>query len=409
MQSNWFKKFGPGLLVTAAFIGPGTVTKATTAGAHYGYALLWAVVFSVFATIVFQEMAARLGIVTKAGLGEALRQTITTPSARWWSTALVVTAIVVGNAAYQAGNIAGAATGLASLTGKLPPALLPIVIGLIAFGVLMLGQYRMLQNILIGLVVTMSCVFLATAVAVRPDFFAAGQALLSPAIPSGSLPEILALIGTTVVPYNLFLHASASATQWSDNDNLKESLAESRVDTTVSVTLGGFVTLAIMATATAAFFGPGTEFKNLGDAAQQLEPLLGSYSKWLFCGGLFAAGLTSAITAPLAAAYAAAGCFGWPVDLRDIRLRIVFSSVIFCGVVFAFLGGSPTQVITIAQIANGLLLPLLALFLLYVMNNRRLLGVHRNGIFANLLGGATVALVAGLGVRSLILVAARFF
>ena len=124
MQSTWFRKFGPGLLVTAAFIGPGTVTKATTAGANYGYALVWAIVFSVFATVVFQEMAARLGIVTKAGLGEAIRQTITNPVIRFLSLSLVVTAIVVGNAAYQAGNIAGAATGLATLTDEVPPTLL---------------------------------------------------------------------------------------------------------------------------------------------------------------------------------------------------------------------------------------------------------------------------------------------
>jgi Mn2+/Fe2+ NRAMP family transporter len=167
------------------------------------------------------------------------------------------------------------------------------------------------------------------------------------------------------------------------------------------VTLGGLVTLAIIATATAAFFNSGTKFENLSDAARQLEPLLGSYSKWLFCGGLFAAGLTSAITAPMAAAYAAAGCFGWPIDLRDFRLRVVFTAVILCGTFFAAIGRSPTEVITVAQIANGILLPLLAIYLIYVMNNRQLLGDHRNGIVANILGSTTVAVVALLGIRNL--------
>jgi NRAMP (natural resistance-associated macrophage protein)-like metal ion transporter len=387
--------------VTAAFIGPGTVTKATTAGANYGYALVWAIVFSVFATVVFQEMAARLGIVTKAGLGEAIRQTITNPVIRFLSLSLVVTAIVVGNAAYQAGNIAGAATGLATLTDEVPPALLPSIIGLVAFAVLMLGHYRLLQNVLIALVVAMSCVFLATAIAVRPDISVAWNAVFPPTIPTGGLPEVLALIGTTVVPYNLFLHASASATQWPDDNNVAKSLSDSRLDTTLSVTLGGLVTLAIIATATAAFFNSGTKFENLSDAARQLEPLLGSYSKWLFCGGLFAAGLTSAITAPMAAAYAAAGCFGWPIDLRDFRLRVVFTAVILCGTFFAAIGRSPTEVITVAQIANGILLPLLAIYLIYVMNNRQLLGDHRNGIVANILGSTTVAVVALLGIRNL--------
>jgi Mn2+/Fe2+ NRAMP family transporter len=272
---------------------------------------------------------------------------------------------------------------------------------LVAFAVLMLGHYRLLQNVLIALVVAMSCVFLATAIAVRPDISVAWNAVFPPTIPTGGLPEVLALIGTTVVPYNLFLHASASATQWPDDNNVAKSLSDSRLDTTLSVTLGGLVTLAIIATATAAFFNSGTKFENLSDAARQLEPLLGSYSKWLFCGGLFAAGLTSAITAPMAAAYAAAGCFGWPIDLRDFRLRVVFTAVILCGTFFAAIGRSPTEVITVAQIANGILLPLLAIYLIYVMNNRQLLGDHRNGIVANILGSTTVAVVALLGIRNL--------
>ncbi|MEM7315556.1 MAG: Nramp family divalent metal transporter, partial [Planctomycetota bacterium] len=292
MQSNWFKKFGPGLLVTAAFIGPGTVTKATTAGAHFGYALLWAVAFSVFATIVFQEMASRLGIVTKAGLGEAIRDTISQPILRTLSLALVVTAIVVGNAAYQAGNIAGAAAGLTSLAGIASPTLLSISIGVIAFIVLMLGRYQVLQNVLIGLVVAMSCVFLATAIAVRPDWPSILRGMVTPAIPDGGLQEVLALIGTTVVPYNLFLHASSAATQWPEREQVAKSLTESRVDTTLSVTLGGLVTMAIIAAASAAFFNTGSKFTGLADAAGQLEPILGSYSRWLFGGGLFAAGLT---------------------------------------------------------------------------------------------------------------------
>ena len=106
------KTLGPGLLVTAAFVGPGTVTTASVAGARFGYALLWALLFSVLATIVLQEMSARLGLVTRAGLGEALRSTFTKPWLRWSCVALVVGAIGFGNAAYEAGNITGAAAGL---------------------------------------------------------------------------------------------------------------------------------------------------------------------------------------------------------------------------------------------------------------------------------------------------------
>ncbi|CAD78637.1 Manganese transport protein mntH1 [Rhodopirellula baltica SH 1] len=406
---KFFRRFGPGLLVTAAFIGPGTVTKATTAGANFGHTLLWAIGFSVIATIVFQEMASRLGIVTGRGLGEAIRPTIPNALARGLAIVLVVSAIIVGNAAYQAGNIAGAAVGVAAATGMQHQTLVSIVIGLTAWCILMIGHYRSLQRILVALVVTMSCVFLLTALSVPIDWRSIALGWIQPTIPDGGLKEVLAIIGTTVVPYNLFLHATASAEKWSSDkkepvsdENIRDAIQHSRGDTILSVGLGGLVTAAVMATATAAFFQSNTGFTNLADAARQLEPLLGNHARWLFGVGLFAAGLTSTITAPLAAAYAAAGCFGWPIDLKDWRLRTVFTTVIVFGTSFAASGSKPTDIITFAQIANGLLLPLLAIFLLAVMNNAALLGKHRNHWIANTLGVLTVVVVSVLGLRSLV-------
>ncbi|MFG0264616.1 MAG: Nramp family divalent metal transporter [Rhodopirellula sp. JB055] len=407
--SEFFRRFGPGLLVTAAFIGPGTVTKATTAGANFGHALLWAIGFSVIATIVFQEMASRLGIVTGRGLGEAIRPTIPNALARGLAIVLVVSAIIVGNAAYQAGNVAGAAVGVSAATGTQHQAVVSILIGLTAWCILMIGRYRSLQRILVALVVTMSCVFLLTALSVPIDWRSFALGWIQPTIPDGGLKEVLAIIGTTVVPYNLFLHATASAEKWSSDkkqpvsdENVRDAIQQSRGDTILSVGLGGLVTAAVMATAAAAFFQGNTGFTNLADAARQLEPLLGNHARWLFGVGLFAAGLTSTITAPLAAAYAAAGCFGWPIDLKDWRLRTVFTIVIVFGTSFAASGSKPTDIITFAQVANGLLLPLLAIFLLVVMNNAALLGKHRNHWIANTLGVLTVVVVSVLGLRSLV-------
>jgi NRAMP (natural resistance-associated macrophage protein)-like metal ion transporter len=93
-------RIGPGALVTAAFIGPGTITTCTLAGAKFGYALLWGMVFSVAATIILQEMAARLGIISKNGLGEALRAHFTKPAAKIITAILVISAITLGNAAF---------------------------------------------------------------------------------------------------------------------------------------------------------------------------------------------------------------------------------------------------------------------------------------------------------------------
>ncbi|MDX1391835.1 MAG: Nramp family divalent metal transporter, partial [Rheinheimera sp.] len=162
--------FGPAALVTAAFIGPGTVVTASLAGANYGYALLWALVFSVFATMVLQEMAARLGIVTGRGLGENLRQLIRQPQLRWPLLLLVLCAIVIGNSAYQGGNISGAALGADALFAhstllktwrdSTTINLWALLLGAIAATVLWFGHYKLIERCLISLVVLMSLAFI---------------------------------------------------------------------------------------------------------------------------------------------------------------------------------------------------------------------------------------------------------
>ena len=392
---KWRITIGPGLLVTAAFVGPGTVTTATVAGARFGYALLWALLFSVLATIILQEMSARLGLVTRAGLGEALRTTFANPALRWGAAVLVVAAITFGNAAFETGNITGAAMALEILT-PVPRAVWAGIVGLSGFALLSLGAYRVVEKLLIALVALMSIAFVLTMVIVRPDIASLLRGAFTPRVPAGSLLTIVALIGTTVVPYNLFLHASAVREKWPQQIPVGEAVRQARLDTAVSIALGGAITLAIMLTA-ATCFEHGTDIASAAVMAEQLEPLLGPASKWCFAVGLFAAGLTSAITAPLAAAYATAGALGWSQDMRARRFRAVWGGVIIVGTVLAMFGRRPVTAIVFAQAANGLLLPIVAVFLLIVVNRRSLLGEHTNGAVANVLGALVVLVAAGLG------------
>ena len=118
MIKNWFKNIGPGPLVAAAFIGPGTVTLCTLAGVNFGHALLWAMVLSIIATIVLQEMSARLGIISQKGLSEILTTEIKNPILKVFAILLIISAIVIGNAAYEAGNISGGVLGLQAIFGN---------------------------------------------------------------------------------------------------------------------------------------------------------------------------------------------------------------------------------------------------------------------------------------------------
>ncbi|AQA19660.1 manganese transporter [Halioglobus japonicus] len=387
--------FGPGLLVTAAFIGPGTVTTASVAGASFGYALLWALLFSVIATAVLQEMSARLGLVTRQGLAQALRDTF---SGRWYGTVaviLVVAAVGFGNAAYEAGNITGAALGLQGLSG-VDGWIWSLLVGGASGALLFSGRYKMIEGVLVVLVLLMSTVFLLTFIMVRPSLAEFFGGMLRPTLPEGSLLTAIALIGTTVVPYNLFLHSSAVQEKWPASEGLDRSLRAARVDTGVSIGLGGLITLAIMSTAAAAFFGSNMEI-TAANIAVQLEPLLGSASRYFFAIGLFAAGLSSAVAAPLAAAYAVSGALGWQADLASWRFRSIWLAVLLCGTFFAVIGTKPLTAILFAQAANGFLLPICAIFLLLMVNRKAAMGGHCNGLASNLLGAVVVAVTLGLG------------
>lgn len=393
-------RFGPGLLVTAAFIGPGTVTTASRAGAEFGFALLWALVFAVVATIVLQEMAARLGLVARRDLATAIRESIDTMWLRRLSLGLVLVAIVLGNTAYQTGNLMGAALGIQILTG-LSPGVGASILGLTIVAMLSVGsESRRLQSGLIAIVLAMSVAFLATAAVTKPAPTEIARGLVTLALPKGSLLTVLALIGTTVVPYNLFLHATTVQQRWPENTNLAEQLRAARLDTVIAITLGGLVTMAIVATAATAFHQRNIIPANAGELAMQLQPLLGTTGKYLFASGLTAAGVTSAVTAPLAAGYASAGTFAQSSPKIVKGTAIVVAAV---GTLLAWsLGKSPQATIVAAQAANGLLLPLVAVFLLMVMNRRQLLGDHCNDWRLNLYGGAVVLVAFAISLKSLI-------
>jgi len=395
-MSKWYKNIGPATLVAAAFIGPGTVTVCSLAGATHGYTLLWALTLSIVATIVLQEMSARLGIVTQQGLGESIRSEISSPLPKIIATVLVLTAIILGNAAYEAGNISGAVLGssvVPSLDTDTTRKIITVLIGVIAFLFLWIGKYKWLERLLIALVLTMSVSFVIAAIMSKPNLLEIMKGALLPSTPDNSLLMVIGLIGTTVVPYNLFLHASLVKEKWKK----PEDLVAVRKDIYISIIVGGLVSMAIVIVATNA----QGEIKNAVDMARGLEGSLGSFAKYLIGTGLLAAGLTSAITAPLAAAYAAKGILGWKDDLRSDKFRLVWMTILAIGVTFSLLGWKPITVIKIAQIANGILLPVIACYLLWIVNRKGLMGKYVNTTTQNIVGALIIIITIVLGAKSL--------
>jgi manganese transport protein len=385
-------------LIPAAFIGPGTVTTAASAGAGYGYALLWALTFSTIATVVLQEASARVTVVSGRNLAEAIRDRFHGGAVGVLVTLLVLGAIVLGNAAYEAGNVLGASAG-AALGSPVDARVATLLIGLTSAAVLWVGTPRTVTTVLAATVAFMGVAFIVTAFLLRPP---AGEVLrgsLIPAVPAGSGLLLLGLVGTTVVPYNLFLGSAAARGQ---------DLREIRFGLTVAVVLGGLISMGILVA------GADVEGTFSYEAVSaMLSARLGGWAGPLFAWGLFAAGFSSAITAPLAAAVTARSLFGEGTDRwepRGWRYRAVWMGVLAVGVGFGLAGVRPIPAIILAQALNGVLLPFAAVFLLVVVNDRALMGdAGINGPATNAVTVAVVAVTLVLGVAGVLRAAATTF
>ena len=375
-------------VISAAFIGPGTLTTAASAGSRYGFALLWALLFSTVACVVLQEASARVTVASGKPLATAIRQQFADRAAGVWVVFLVLGAIVLGCAAYEAGNILGSVAG-AGLQTSIPPRLFTIVIGLISGALLYFGTTRTIARVLGVVVALMGATFLVTAALVGPSLGNLIRGMFVPSLPAGSSLLVLGLIGTTVVPYNLFLGSAVAAGQ---------KLGEVRFGLTIAIVFGGVISMGVLVVGTvvAGEFG----FAALADA---LASQLGGWAGVFFAFGLFAAGISSAITAPLAAAITAKGLFdtddGTRWSERSPRFRAVWLGVLTVGVFFGLIDIRPIPAIIVAQALNGVLLPFVAVFLFIVVNDRRLMGDRAiNGALANILMGLVVAVTIVLGV-----------
>lgn len=347
-------------IISAAFIGPGTVTTASKAGDSFGLELLWALTFSIVATILLQEAAARITIASGKSLGELIAEKYGSERVRWVKILLFV-AVAFGCAAYQAGNLLGAVSGLLLVypQGK---AIMLTVIGLVASALLWQGKYRSIANLLGIVVAVMGVIFFIVAANSNVSAVEVGYAMLIPGWnPEASL-LIIGLIGTTIVPYNLFLASGISQGQ---------NIREMRIGLILAIIIGGFISMGILIAGTQV---EGVfSFERLAEA---LSGSLGSWASYFFAFGLFAAGLTSSITAPLAAAVTARSLFGqqdtkWVP--RSKNFRLVWGIVILVGLLFSLTNIKPIPAIIAAQAINGVLLPVVAIFLILTVNDRQLL------------------------------------
>lgn len=372
-------------VISAAFIGPGTVTTAAKAGAAYDTALLWALVFSTLATLLLQEAAARIPMVSGLNLGEAIARRFGQERQGLVRGGLFA-AVAFGCAAYQTGNLLGAAAGL-RLVLPLPAQAGVLLLGLLAAGLLWQGKIQLISRALGLIVAGMGLLFGLVALQTPLSGLAVLRDALVPQLPPDSELLIIGLIGTTIVPYNLFLGSGLSQGQ---------NLRSMRQGLGGAILVGGLISMVILLVGTqveGAF-----SFEGLAEA---LDRSTGAAGRYLFALGLFAAGFTSSVTAPLAAAVTARGLLGdgaatWQPAGRSFRLT--WGLVLGTGLLFGSLGVQPVPAIILAQAINGLLLPLVVVFLYRIINDPQLIPAEaRNLPWLNALTLLTLGIALFLG------------
>ncbi|HZY81892.1 MAG TPA: Nramp family divalent metal transporter [Cyclobacteriaceae bacterium] len=337
-------------VISAAFIGPGTVTTSVTAGSNYGLSLLWAVTFATFGCIALQELSARITIASGLTFGESLLKKFGLRNGRilQW---IVGGSVVFGCAAYEAGNILGAVAGLNLITGW-SNTMLTILVTVVSGAVLWFKGKDLISNLMTALVVIMGVAFAALAFSQDFTLAALATSTITPVIPAGSEVIVLGLIGTTIVPYNIFIGAGISKGQ---------TIPLMRVGLSISVAIGGAITAAIL------IAGISIEnFDSFQEIAAAMSQQVGQWGAYALALGLFAAGFSSAITSPFAASLIATTVFGFK---SQTNVRIVWLLVLLTGFVFGISGVKPIPVILAVQALNGLILPLITMYLIIIVND----------------------------------------
>lgn len=383
---------GPGLLAASAGNDAGGIATYASAGALYGYGLLWAMVLVTLCVGVVQEMSARMGAVTGKGFSDLIRESFPLRT-----TALILLTLLVANAGIIASEFIGIAAG-AELFGISRYIAVPVA-AVLVWLLVTRGSYGWVEKIF--LVLTLAFLsYIGAAFLAKPDWEEVFAATVEPRLhlEVGYLHLLIALIGTTISPY-MQLYVQSSVVE---KGVTPEEYRYTRFDVIAGTVFAGIVACFIIIATAATLFPRGIEVETAADAALALEPVAGPYARWLFGLGLLGASLLAAGVLPLATTYMMSEALGIErgVDRSWSEAPVfmgLFTGLIVFGAAVALLPGLPLiDVLVGVYVLNGLLLPVELFAILRLINDRELMGEHVNGRLYNAIAWGIAVLVSVL-------------
>jgi len=389
---------GPGLIAASAGDDAGGIATYAQAGASYGYSLLWVMVVITISLGVVQEMCARMGAITQKGLADLIREEF---GVRW--TAFAMLCLLVANGSTVVTEFLGIKASIQVLAGQDTWLVYPIVplVALLVWWLVIKGSYRRVEKIFLLMALALIS-YVPAAFLAKPDW---GEVFRQTVVPSfslagGYIATFVALVGTTITPYMQVYVQSAVA----DKGIQPKDYAYEVVDVYSSSIFGNLISFFIIVATGATLFLNHISISTADDAARALEPFAGPYAKELFAIGLFGASMLAAAVLPLSTAYALCEAFGFERGVaRSFREAPVFQSIftglIIIAVIIALIPNLPIiSILVNLQILDAILLPVLLVFILRLVNNRRLMGRYTNGRTYNIIAWVTTIAVSAMAI-----------
>jgi len=383
---------GPGIISATSGNEVSGIATYSSAGAEYGYTLLWTFLPMTLFFLVAQEMCVRMGVVTGQGLADLIREQF---GVRW--TTFVMIALLIANTGIIIAEFVGIAQA-SELLGIPRFFSVPVAATLI-WWLVVKGTPKTIERIFL----LMSLIFVAyivSAFLAKPDWSTVGRELITPSfkLDSGYLFTVVALIGTTITPF-MQVYVQSSVVE---KGLEPEDLNTARADAGIGVVFANLIAFFIVVSTAATLHATGVKLEDAADAAQSLAPVVGEYAKYLFAVGLFGAAMLAMGVLPLATAYSLSEALGFEKGLsRSFReaptFLGIFTALIIFGGVIALIPGIPQiRLLILTQCVNGVLLPILLTAIVLLANNREIMGEYRNRLVHNVLAISTTLVVSVL-------------
>ncbi len=392
---------GPGLLAGLSDDDAPGITTYSILGANYGYTLLWVLLLSTMALVLFHEIGARLGVITGQGLAGLIRERY---GVRWAAVSLL--ALLIANVGTTCAEFAGVAAA-GELAGI--PRMLSVPIAAVGVSLLVLrGSFRRIERLLLALS-TVFVAYIASGFLAGPDWSAAARGLVVPSMPASraALLAATATVGTTLAPWGLAFIQSYAV----DKRLKPEDLHYERIDVITGAILTGVIGVFVVVACAATLHVEGRSIQDARDAAVALDPLAGGLAATLFGVGLLGASLLAASILPLSTAYSVSEALGDEAALNDRFadapvFYITYGFVVVISAGFVLVPSAPlVPILFLSQVLNAVLLLPLLVFVHRIASDREVMGEHANGPVASLVVITAIVLitlcVVSLGVFSL--------